>query len=189
MARLHQNYFGVRSRRGISCAQRARSEPATSFAGPAGVRETASSQNSPEISVGKARLRGRQTEMCTSRALGPVEKFKVTACQRVVPIVASLETSRHSEQAGSRTRRRGPLSEVMLSDRTNASRRYRPVGTTATTWYTGSSLSLCFTAKFTRRQRAPRNAPESEKLRERNGSAVYRQSKPAFKGGSSKSPL
>src|SRR5712692_562795 len=134
MAGLHQNYFGVRSRRGISCAQRARSELATSFAGPAGVRETASSQNSPEISVGKVRLRDRQTEMCTSRVLGPVEKFKGTACQPVVPIVDSLETSKHSEQAGSRTRRRGPLSEVMLSDRTNASRRYRPVGTTGTAW-------------------------------------------------------
>ena len=84
-------------------------------------RETASNQEVPEISVGKTRLRGRQNESRTARVCGPVEKDRRTGCQGVVPTVVALIASVKPAGWVSLTRKQGPVSEVMSSERTKAS--------------------------------------------------------------------
>src|SRR5262249_16412576 len=80
--------------------------------------ETESSQKLPEMLVGYTRPRWRQTEILTASVPGPVEKATFTGCHAVVPIVAWVDTLRHEVETGSRMRTRGPLSEVMSSERT-----------------------------------------------------------------------
>ena len=82
--------------------------------------ETLSTQKLPEISMGKVRLRGRQTETRTAWVCGPVANFKMTVCQGVLPTVVSVQAFKQLGQPGSVTRKRGPLSEVMSLLRTPA---------------------------------------------------------------------
>lgn len=58
---------------------------------PMDLRETESSQNSPLISMGKTRLRGRHTESLIKFVFGPVEKFISTLCQELVPVVEAVD--------------------------------------------------------------------------------------------------
>src|SRR5947208_1051615 len=82
------------------------------------LRETASSQKLPVISMGNSRAWGRQSETRRTFVCGPVEKEKRTSCQAVVPTVASLTASTEPVCFVSVTRRQGPLGEVMPADRT-----------------------------------------------------------------------
>src|SRR5437773_5487517 len=57
------------------------------------LRETASSQKLPVISMGNSRARGRQSETRRTLVWGPVEKAKLTWCQGVVPTVGGPTAS------------------------------------------------------------------------------------------------
>src|SRR5205807_8523261 len=82
------------------------------------LRETASSQKLPVISMGNSRARGRQIETRRTLVWGPVEKAKRTSRQAVVPTVAGLTASTEPACCVSVTRRQGPLGEVMPAERT-----------------------------------------------------------------------
>src|SRR6266481_2359303 len=128
--RLGQNC--ARARHGARSCKHIRSHGAEEFSLETGVSETESSQNSPPISMGKARLRGRHTESFTALVFEPVAKVISILCHGVVSSAGAVDASRHSGHFGSTTRSRGPLSEVMSCERTNAESAYDRSGSTGT---------------------------------------------------------
>src|SRR5215469_6395899 len=79
-------------RRALDC----RSPELSAVASGTSLSETSSSHKVPEISKGKDRLRGRQTDILTSLVSAPVENVRLTLCQPVVPTVPSVDWSKAS---------------------------------------------------------------------------------------------
>src|ERR1035441_4353052 len=83
-----------------------------------GFNQMLSSQKTPVMSRGKVRPGKRTISSRPNRVAGPVENSRCISCHGVVPTVDSLVTSRQARHKGSYICNLGPLSEVMLSERT-----------------------------------------------------------------------